>query len=376
VTLTSLFWQLGESILGLPNDNTRENALNLHQSLMTFRAVGRRGNDIKTVIQEVRNHVAANGGGDKYWGGDVQREVDSKLQALNQMRVSCSLLANTLALWLEANKLGCAPSLQHPFFHSGVVHSALKLKTLVNVTVSDVGEVFHEEIGLMPEVGTHFGGFAEDQRSPECTYIPSHIQYILQEMLKNAIVLDVERQRQLGGLPAVREGGDAPPGTRLEVLRHGDELCLVVADTGEGLPTPHVWSYGYSSWMDTPDGTAQGEHGEALHGEWYKMRERTSTEREGAEDRPQHYPVWHKRLAGGGVGLPMLKMYAELFGGLTGELEDLPEHFRILSATEFGANSFTNSFEAASPTQNGVFVVVPVGDDARESEIRAWVPEV
>ena len=49
--------------------------------------------------------------------GDMQQEVDRKLQALNQMRVSCSLLANMLHLWLEAHKLGCAPSLQHFFFH-------------------------------------------------------------------------------------------------------------------------------------------------------------------------------------------------------------------------------------------------------------------
>jgi len=78
---------------------------------------------------KVRNSIVKHGGGEHYWGGEVnhilvlilflkpdakalilrfmlhyaqlQREVDSYLSAFNQMRVSCSLLANTLNLWIE-----------------------------------------------------------------------------------------------------------------------------------------------------------------------------------------------------------------------------------------------------------------------------------
>ena len=104
------------------------------------------------------------------------------------------------------------------------------------------------------------------------------------------------------------------------------------------MPNQHVWSYGYSGWANAGESELSPDNRDV-----------------GTVD----YPAWHKRLAGGGVGLPMLKMYAELFGGEAGELPSLPGTFRRLVSDDVSQQNARHG---------GVYVVIPASDDAQENE--------
>jgi len=197
------------------------------------------------------------------------------------------------------------------------------------VTVADMTDLFIEETGMCPQIDVHLNDVGT------VTYIPSHIQYMLQELLKNACVAEVQKVRRQSSAGTKTEPGNI----RLELIRKKDRLCIIVNDNAGGLPNEHVWSYGYSGWRERQK----------------KPKAKRDMDTTGS-DATGVYPPWHKRVAGGGVGLAMLKMYVELFGGSVGVLKDLPYDFNLLSS-----NAIVDGGD-----QDGVYVILAVGKEAED----------
>jgi len=292
-------------------------AQQVRDHLAGIRLTSRRGHDMQRIMEEVRTAIRRTGGGENYFGGSIQAHVDSTLQGVNHMRVSNTMLANTLDLWFEHAKQGTVPKL-FIFNHRGCMHPALNVKQLVKITAANVCEVFMEETGVNPNIEMHFAG------PNTIAYIPSHIQYIVQELLKNAVVAEFESHRDCS--PSLGEDtGPKMAAVVLEVACDPKSLLITVSDSRGGLPNNHVWSYAYSGWNCS--------------------RSSVNVPREVRDEVvPQQ---WHSRVAGGGVGLAMLKMYAEMFGGKAGDLRELRD-------------------ETMSTEQNGVYVRLCISPDAEE----------
>jgi len=104
------------------------------------------------------------------------------------------------------------------------------------------------------------------------SFIPEHLTFILNELLKNALRAQVERHLQNKG-----GKGDIPP-VVVDIQKGLFDVTLKVSDRGPGI-APHmkdkVWKYGYTTAPQTSS----------------------------------------KELCGYGFGLPLSRLYAQFFGG-------------------------------------------------------------
>ena len=115
-------------------------------------------------------------------------------------------------------------------------------------------------------------------------FVPVHIEYILQELYKNAFRATAEHNKHKSRLPPVR----------LTVCANNSYITLRISDEGGGFPytlTPKLWEYSYTS--ISPDDNEEGGFFSAI-----------------TSDAPRIGV-----LAGLGFGLPMSRVYAEYFGG-------------------------------------------------------------
>ena len=150
---------------------------------------------------------------------------------------------------------GCSPA--------GVARAA-------TVNARDLCEVRYS---MSPEVTLH------GKTELRFTYIPSHLQHMLFELLKNSLRAVVELHGRSGRLPPVRV-----------VIAEGEEdVTIKVSDEGGGIPRSgidRIWTYLYST-----------------------------------AEPPRLGPGWPYKsdfqapLAGLGYGLPITRLYARYFGG-------------------------------------------------------------
>lgn len=108
----------------------------------------------------------------------------------------------------------------------------------------------------------------------DCTldYIPLHVRYMVQEVMKNALRATAERHGPI----------DTPP-VSVEIQKGDVHVLIKISDQGGGIPQhlqQHVWEYG---WTTAGDGDG--------------------------------HEVLRKNLAGFGFGLPLTRLYAQFFGG-------------------------------------------------------------
>jgi len=146
-----------------------------------------------------------------------------------------------------------------------------------------VGSMAKTQLSVPPRVEVSFHGTEESRTLP---LIPTYLNYILQELLKNSV-------RAAGEWHEARGTGAAEPDPVIvRVSSDENQVALQIFDRGGGIPferQPHVWSYMYS--------TAKGARVCQQTG---RLLEET------AEPSP---------LAGFGVGLPLSRIYAEYIGG-------------------------------------------------------------
>ena len=130
-------------------------------------------------------------------------------------------------------------------------------------------------------------------------YVPTHLHYILLELLKNAMRATVEKHGMYSDLPPVVVIiADSP---------ENEDIVIKVADEGGGIPRSQIdkiWSYLFT--------TADPQIQEGFIGD-----------KDHSSDSP---------LAGLGYGLPISRSYARYFGG------DLD----ILSMEGFGTDAFVH----------------------------------
>ena len=128
------------------------------------------------------------------------------------------------------------------------------------------------------------------------TYIPSHLYYILFELLKNAMRAVCETHAQAETLPELEV-----------VIADGqDEIVVKISDQGGGVARPHVeagsmWKYGFSTKSNACAFDLE-HHGGKVHD---------------AQQAPSAIPTvsTNATIAGFGQGLPISRLYARYFGG-------------------------------------------------------------
>mmetsp|Transcript_56051 Transcript_56051/g.156167 ORF Transcript_56051/g.156167 Transcript_56051/m.156167 type:complete len:390 (+) Transcript_56051:264-1433(+) len=168
--------------------------------------------------------------------------------------------------------------------YSGVVQRDLSPLNIIRDHAAHLTKLVHSIYGVAPRV--EFTG------NLGCTvdYIPRHVTFMIQEVLKNALRATVERHQgnsrtlSLGIPPVVIE------------LQKGDVYMIIkISDQGGGLPKHlqnEAWKYGWST-------VSEEEHVTLDPATWPGS------------------PLAQRRreLAGYGFGLPLTRLYAQYFGG-------------------------------------------------------------
>ncbi|KAI8475177.1 MAG: pyruvate dehydrogenase kinase [Monoraphidium minutum] len=163
-------------------------------------------------------------------------------------------------------------------------------------------------------------------------YIPSHLDYMLYEVLKNAVRATVERHAPRGGPPPPAR---LPP-VMVRICAGRDALSFRISDQGGGISEDNlgsVWAYGFTTCGPEPGGGGSGE------GDGAGSSGGGDASPGGAEGGggaaggggggalgivdASEAPRQRYKLAGLGFGLPLSRQYARYFGGdLT--LQNLP----------------------------------------------------
>mmetsp|Transcript_86548 Transcript_86548/g.232033 ORF Transcript_86548/g.232033 Transcript_86548/m.232033 type:complete len:325 (-) Transcript_86548:132-1106(-) len=194
----------------------------------------------------------------------------------------------------------------------GIVKQGLSPAHVVQSLIPPLTRLTHEVYGFAPEV--HVTG------ALECTfdYIPEHLVFVIQELLKNALRSTVERHRPKGTMTT------APiPPVSIELQKGDVHIIIKISDQGGGIPKhmqKEVWQYG---WTDA----WRGDDDDAGDFMWQERMAR------------------RKELAGYGFGLALTKLHAQYFGGdvymqaLPGHGTDMYVLLNHLREGSFGASS-------------------------------------
>lgn len=144
----------------------------------------------------------------------------------------------------------------------GVVKTNCRVKDIVQKTTVPLVQLISKMYGVKSDV------VIRGQLDTELSFIPEHIHFILNELLKNALRASVEKHIGSGSIPPVV----------VEIQKGEFDVTMKISDRGNGI-TPsaksNVWRYGY-----------------------------TTAPADGNRD-----------LCGYGFGLPLSRLYARFFGG-------------------------------------------------------------
>lgn len=165
---------------------------------------------------------------------------------------------------------------------TGVVHPHCRPAEIVKELTRSLGDLCCELYGVKPSV-TVIG-----QIDTELSFVPEHLRFVLQEIMKNAFRATIERNMTQGAIPPVI----------VEIMKGSFDVTLKVSDRGGGMTRQklaQVWRYGYTSAGDSSAATGGADADlAALCGQ------DTASSRQ---------------MAGYGFGLPLSRVYAQYFGG-------------------------------------------------------------
>eukprot|EP00397_Hematodinium_sp_SG-2012_P023890 GEMP01024850.1.p1 GENE.GEMP01024850.1~~GEMP01024850.1.p1 ORF type:complete len:349 (+),score=62.34 GEMP01024850.1:854-1900(+) len=145
----------------------------------------------------------------------------------------------------------------------GVVKTNCFVKDIVADTTKPLVKLIHKMYGVKSDV------IIRGQLNTEFSFIPEHISFIMNELLKNALRATVEKHKN---------GGVAIPPVVVDIRKGEFDVTLKISDLGNGIvpsARKNVWKYGY-----------------------------TTAPVDGNFD-----------LCGYGFGLPLSRLYAQFFGG-------------------------------------------------------------
>jgi len=189
---------------------------------------------------------------------DDMVDLDTFLNKLFTTRIGNRVLAEHFLAVNNARENGTTDE------RKGIVHPNCSPAEIVGSLADRVGAACHEAYGVQPQVALR------GQLDTVLAFIPEHLDFILQEILKNACRATIETH--------LDQARDLHP-VVVEVMRGSFDVMIKVSDRGGGMRREklvHVWKYGYSSVKNL---------GERNH------------------------------IAGYGFGLPLSQAYAKYFGG-------------------------------------------------------------
>ncbi|OAV94582.1 hypothetical protein PTTG_03801 [Puccinia triticina 1-1 BBBD Race 1] len=231
-----------------------------------------------------------------------EEQITSFLDRAIQSRISIRLIAEQ---HLSLSKAEHSPNGSR----LGIVDRKVKLKKTLESVLEFAGELCEGTFGIAPE-WTILG-----EVEAEVCFVEMHLQYILIEVIKNALRATIEHHREV-------TKSTNPPLPPIEVtlaierpspvaLNSNDAaaqvsqsiLCIRIRDRGGGIDPkdlPHVFSYAFST-VGSEEKAQNGMPNQADFG-------RISYGQEALKSSLG-------RIAGLGFGLPMARLYCRYFGG-------------------------------------------------------------
>ena len=182
----------------------------------------------------------------------------------------------------------------------GIVCTQLDLREAVDFAFRKAQQVCVETYGVSPEMRVR-GDQGDDAI---ISYVPAHLDYMLFELMKNAMRATVEQaiRRRRG-----RTSRHEMPPVIVKICRGKSDVTVKITDEGGGINEAEekkIWNYGYTT-VDEKDGSltglslADGEQGGGPGGMDFS----------GAVGNSQ------SKMAGLGFGLPLSRLHARYFGG-------------------------------------------------------------
>ena len=246
---------------------------------------------------------------------EVTRFLDEHLRT----RIGTRLIAEQhIALHLSSqphSQHGIEASRNISPTHVGVIDTALRPAEIIKHCETFVGEICELKYGVRPTVTIN------GQPDTQLAHVPTHLEYILTELLKNAFRATVERGKDLKDREPIEVTIAASPkasaltsdgiysgGLRPSLERVGSSstidssvpcVTIRIRDRGGGISPdnlPNIWAYSFTTFGEDEVVDASNGNIDALN----------AISGAGGDS---------SSLAGLGYGLPLGRAYAEHFGG-------------------------------------------------------------
>lgn len=242
---------------------------------------------------------------------DVTRFLDQHLRA----RIGTRLIAEQhIALHLSSQPHNNEDASQRYQFASpsyiGVIDTALRPSELIQRCESFVSEICELKYGVRPRVSMN------GRLDTTLTHVPTHLEYILTELLKNAFRATVENGKErepveitIAASPTVGREAQVDATTSTRDIPHASMLSIPkpstpgvtirIRDRGGGIAPehlPNIWAYSFTTFSDNEIPAQNNGNIDALNAISGASGDSSS-------------------LAGLGYGLPLGRAYAEYFGG-------------------------------------------------------------
>jgi len=207
----------------------------------------------------------------------------------------------------------------------GVVKTNMRPLSITMDCADELKKLVKQIYGVTPDV--------EFRGNLDCTldYIPRHVSYMIQEVLKNALRATVEWHLQACPGPS---SIDVPP-VMVELQKGDVHVIIKISDQGGGMPRKmqeEAWQYGWT----TVAQNSSSEEAQEAHGAKMQL---------------------NQGLAGFGFGLPLTRLHAQYFGGDV-FMQALPGHgtdmYLLLTHLKEGSKS-TEVEDLATTLEQGLF---------------------
>lgn len=235
---------------------------------------------------------------------DVTRFLDEHLRA----RIGTRLIAEQhIALHLSSHPHNNSSTHQKPdsaSTHIGVIDTALRPADIIRNCESFVSEICELRYGVRPTV------IINGQSDTRLAHVPTHLEYILTELLKNAFRATVEAGNEKEPVEVtIAASPEVPLPNHAGKKGLGDlqaknlttpGVTIRIRDRGGGIAPchlPNIWAYSFTTFGDDEVQDLSNGNADALNA--------ISGAGGGGGS----------SLAGLGYGLPLGRAYAEYFGG-------------------------------------------------------------
>ncbi|KAL8789400.1 MAG: hypothetical protein Q9213_001157 [Squamulea squamosa] len=243
--------------------------------------------------------------------GDVTHFLDEHLRA----RIGTRLIAEQhIALHISSkpHNGGISPPQEYdPSSYIGVIDTALRPAEIIRHCEAFVGEICELKYGVRPTV------VINGQLDTRMTHVPTHLEYIITELLKNAFRATVESGKEkepievtIAAAPDTPEAAPVASGPILNDARTPPStapgVTIRIRDRGGGISPdvlPSIWAYSFTTFADEDVMDMGSSGGGGGNGNADALNAISGAGGSSSS------------LAGLGYGLPLGRAYAEHFGG-------------------------------------------------------------